>query len=125
MAVKTITIDLAAYEALARRKRPGESFSEVIKAHFASGGTGRDLLSAAHPARGTGPNSGPSRLDRARPAIGLVCGALWRDARARSARVQEHQHDGLLIATAALEDRAPLVTSNRRHFAVVPDLSYR
>jgi tRNA(fMet)-specific endonuclease VapC len=34
----------------------------------------------------------------------------------------------LLIATAALEERAPLVTANRRHFSVVPDLqilSYR
>ncbi len=47
MAVKTITIDMAAYEALARRKRAGESFSDVIKAHFATGGAGRDLLAAA------------------------------------------------------------------------------
>jgi predicted CopG family antitoxin len=44
MAVKTITIDLEAYEALARRKQPGQSFSDVIKCHFASGSTGRDLL---------------------------------------------------------------------------------
>lgn len=47
MAVKTITIDIEAYEALARRKRPGQSFSDVIKHHFTSGSTGRDVLEAA------------------------------------------------------------------------------
>lgn len=43
MATKTITIDLTAYEALRRRKRLGQSFSDVIKEHFGKRFTGRDL----------------------------------------------------------------------------------
>lgn len=51
MAVKTITIDLDAYELLARHKRTGESFSRVIKEHLGKRKTGRDLREAVRRSR--------------------------------------------------------------------------
>ena len=47
MAVKTITIDIEAYELLSRHKEGGLSFSEVIKKHFGpqpTAGRFRNLL---------------------------------------------------------------------------------
>jgi len=46
MAVKTITLDLEAYELLRRHKRGKESFSRVIKEHFRPKHTVRDLEKA-------------------------------------------------------------------------------
>jgi predicted CopG family antitoxin len=44
MAVKTITIDLEAYNLLSRHKREGQSFSQVVKEHFSGAKKGRDLM---------------------------------------------------------------------------------
>lgn len=43
MATKTISIDLEAYRALRRRKRKGQSFSDVIKEHFTGGISARQF----------------------------------------------------------------------------------
>jgi predicted CopG family antitoxin len=59
MAVKTITIDLEAYDLLARQKRPGQSFSQVIKQRFGATTTAADVLRRAGVAR-----MSPEALDR-------------------------------------------------------------
>jgi len=46
MAVKTITIDMDAYEILVRLKKQGESFSQVIKRRFAEKKTAAGLLAS-------------------------------------------------------------------------------
>ena len=58
MAVKTITIDVEAYALLARHKRDGQSFSQVIKAHFGPQPTAGRFLERVRSIR-----VGPAALD--------------------------------------------------------------
>jgi predicted CopG family antitoxin len=51
MAVKTITIDMEAYDLLARDKRDGQSFSQVIKARFGAQPTAGRFLARARTVR--------------------------------------------------------------------------
>ncbi|MBM4035724.1 MAG: hypothetical protein FJ291_28630 [Planctomycetes bacterium] len=48
MPVKTITIDLEAYDLLAADKHDGESFSKVIKRRFRPKNTARNLYEHLH-----------------------------------------------------------------------------
>jgi len=47
MESRTIELDLEAYEAPARQKLPGQTFSEVIKSHFGRRATAADLRQVA------------------------------------------------------------------------------
>jgi Putative antitoxin len=67
MAVKTITIDLEAYALLSRRKQEGQSFSQVIKAHFGPQPTARRFRDLARTIRiSEGTLDGMDRQVRAR-----------------------------------------------------------
>lgn len=140
MAVKTMTIDMAAYEMLSRHKQAGQSFSDVIKAHFASGGVGADLLAAARQVRveqgtieGAAGAAHPRReRDQVRKLLAATSIVLPSESFARryaETRVQIQRASRsisameLLIATTALKSGAPLLTGNRRHFDLVPDLT--
>ena len=76
MAVKTITIDLEAYDLLARRKRPGQSFSQVIKQAFGGATTGADLLRAVSEVR-----LSDEALDKVDAIVGRRKGDLARAPR--------------------------------------------
>lgn len=73
MAVKTITIDIEAYDLLARRKRQGQSFSQVIKEHFGTVHRGADL----------------ARLLERSPLTGESIDAIDREVRNRREDVAE------------------------------------
>ena len=76
MAVKTITIDLEAYALLSRRKQEGQSFSEVIKAHFGPQPTARRFRDLARTIRiSEGALDGMDRQVRARQRPGPAFGA--------------------------------------------------
>jgi len=69
MAVKTITIDMEAYSLLSRLKRDGESFSQVIKGHFAPQPTAGKFLERVRSIRVSGATlDGMDRLVKARSA---------------------------------------------------------
>jgi predicted CopG family antitoxin len=51
MSVKTITIDMRAYTLLSRHKLEGQSFSDVIKAHFGAQPTAGAFLASIRKVR--------------------------------------------------------------------------
>lgn len=51
MSVKTITIDMPAYTLLSRNKAEGQSFSDVIKAHFGGSPATKAFLANVRKAR--------------------------------------------------------------------------
>lgn len=84
-AVKTTAEDLEAYELLARRKRPGVSFSQVIKLHRAPRRTVRDLIAPAKAA-----SLGPKALDAVEE---LIRGRKASPARANGSRGTRNRRD--------------------------------
>ena len=67
MAVKTITIDMEAYGLLSRHKGAGQSFSQVIKAHFGPQPTAGRFLARVRAIRMSAPVlDGMERQVRAR-----------------------------------------------------------
>jgi hypothetical protein len=115
MAVKTITIDLQAYGLLARLKRDGMSFSDVIKEHF-----GGPMTVGAFKARLKSGHLRPMSeelLDRVEEVWFGIVRTVRSATRSDAVKTMD-----LLIAIAALLDNAPLVTRNVKDFSRVPGL---